>query len=236
MNEKQKIPDLAKLNRSAQVVVLAGMLVIGSLLGYLLGNWHVFSLQNDVEALEHQVAELYDQTEQFDYQQHMAKVELGIEQAASKNLQQELLMAQDESFALRRELTFYQKIMAPELEANGVVIDSLELQQNRNADHYHFRLAIVQTDRQRNLANGKVSLQLRGRLDGAVMVFDLQELANIEDKDRNFSMRYFTVQAGDFVLPQGFLPERIDVEVELSGSDRETLTRSFYWSQLLPVK
>ncbi len=236
MNEKQKIPDLANLNRAAQAVVLAGMLVVGALLGYLLGNWHVFSLQNDVEALEQQIAELYDQAEQFDYQQHMAKVELGIEQAASNSLQQELLMAQDENFALRRELTFYQKIMAPELEANGVVIDSLELQQNRNAGHYHFRLAIVQTERQRNLTKGKVSLQLRGRLDGSVTRFDLQDLANIEEKDRNFSMRYFTVQAGDFVLPEGFLPERIDVEVELSGSDRQTLTRSFYWNQLLSVK
>ncbi|HET8817313.1 MAG TPA: DUF6776 family protein, partial [Pseudidiomarina sp.] len=234
MKASRKIPDLAALTRRMQWVVIAGTLAIGALVGYLAGNWHVFVLQDQVAQLETQVDSLYQRAEEFDYQQHMASVELGIEQAATKSLQQELLSAQDENFALRRELTFYQKIMAPELEASGVVIDSFELQPNRTSDHYHFRLAVVQMERQRSLTKGRVSIQLSGRSqDGSAQSYDVYALANLSEADQEFSMRYFTVQAGDFVLPDNFLPERIDVEVTVAGGTSQQLSKSFYWNQLL---
>ena len=233
MNEKRKLPDLAQLHRGTQVLLLAVMLLIGGLLGYLGGNWHVLVLQDRVSQLELQISQLYERSEQFDYQQHIAQVELGIERAATTSLQQELLAAQDENFALRRELTFYQKIMSPENEASGVVIDSLELQPSRQANTYHFRLALVQTERQRNLISGTVGMRLRGRQNGEPTELDLQSLAAIETKDRQFSMRYFTVQAGTFVLPEGFVPDRIDVDVTIRGAGNQPLTRSFFWEQLL---
>ncbi|RUO38043.1 hypothetical protein CWE22_11535 [Pseudidiomarina aestuarii] len=234
MKASRKIPDLATLTRRMQWVVIAGTLAIGALVGYLAGNWHVFVLQDQVAQLEKQVDSLYERAEVFDYQQHMASVELGIEKAATQSLQQELLSAQDENFALRRELTFYQKIMAPEMEASGVVIDSFELQPNRTEGHFHFRLAVVQMERQRSLTKGSVAIRLSGRSEaGNAQSFDLHALANLTDSDKQFSMRYFTVQAGDFVLPENFLPERIDVEVTVSSGSNQQLSKSFYWNQLL---
>lgn len=232
MKEKKNIIISALVHRFGGWGVLALAIACGALAGYWGGNWHVLSLHDEIERKELLIEQLYERSETFDYQQHIATVELGIERAASKSLQQELLMAQDENFALRRELTFYQKIMAPELEASGVVIDSLELQQNIAANHFHFRLAIVQMERLRNLTKGSLTIRLHGRKEGKSASFDLLALANIEAKDRQFSMRYFTVQAGDFVLPNDFLPERIDVEVNISGSN-QPLSRSFFWSQLL---
>ncbi|PTB84615.1 hypothetical protein C9988_04250, partial [Pseudidiomarina aestuarii] len=96
MKASRKIPDLTTLTRRMQWVVIAGTLAIGALVGYLAGNWHVFVLQDQVEQLETQVDSLYERAEVFDYQQHMASVELGIEKAATQSLQQELLSAQDE--------------------------------------------------------------------------------------------------------------------------------------------
>lgn len=232
MNSEQNITtkDAGHGFRVAIIVTVA--LIAGACLGYFGGHWHVISLQSELQRKNATIESLYESAETFDYQQHIANVELGIERAASKSLQQELLMAQDENFALRREITFYQKIMAPEMEASGVVIDSLELQPNLTEGHFHFRLAIVQMERLRNLTKGNFSIRLHGRKDGQPASFDLLALANIEDKDRQFSMRYFTVQAGDFVVPEGLLPERIDIEVAIAGSS-QSLTRSFYWSQLL---
>jgi hypothetical protein len=232
MKEKQNIITSALVHRFGGWGVIALAISIGALAGYWGGNWHVLTLNERIAQQEATIEQLYERAETFDYQQHIATVELGIERAASQGLQQELLMAQDENFALRRELTFYQKIMAPEMEASGVVIDSLELQQNIAADHYHFRIAIVQMERLRNLTKGTLSMRLHGRRDDQSASFDLLALANVEEKDRQFSMRYFTVQAGDFVLPADFLPERIDVEVKINGAS-QSLTRSFYWSQLL---
>lgn len=235
MNEKRKLPHLAGLPRTWQLLLLAMVLLIGALIGYLAGHWQVFALQHQLAQQNKQITELYERSEQFDYQQHIAQVELGIERAAATSLQQELLAAQDENFALRRELTFYQKIMSPENKASGVVIDSLELQPSRQANTYHFRLALVQTERQRELISGTLNMRLRGRQDGVPSELDLQSLAAIEAKDRQFSLRYFTVQAGTFVLPDGFIAERIDVEVRIKGAGNQPLLGSFVWEQLLLV-
>lgn len=232
MNEKQNIITAALVHRFGGGLVIALAILVGILIGYLGGHWHVLQLQTQVKEQRETIDALYERAETYDYQQHIAMVELGIERAASQGLQQELLMAQDENFALRRELTFYQKIMAPEMEASGVVIDSLEIQKNLAEDHYHFRIAVLQMERLRNLTKGEISMRLYGRKDNQLASFDLLTLANIDAKDRQFNMRYFTVMAGDFILPADFLPERIEVEVSVAGT-RQTLTRSFFWSQLL---
>ena len=99
MNEKQKYIFF----------VLFGL--AGVAIGYLLGAGQNWYLLQRVADLEERQATLYEQAETADYQKHMAEVELGIEQAASQQLQQELAAAQDEALALKRELSFYQKIM-----------------------------------------------------------------------------------------------------------------------------
>lgn len=236
MKDKGKalqVIDYVRLNRQVTVLVIVVAVILGAGCGYLLGHWHSFVQQQRIAALEAQVEQLYQRAETFDYQQHIAQVELGIEKAATESLQSELLSVQDENFALRREIAFYQKIMAPELEAGGVSIDSLELQPHPRPGHFHFRLAIVQLERDRALTKGRVSMRLYGRVGEQGQHYDLYELANISAEDAAFSMRYFTVQAGDFILPDGFIPERIDVAIEVSGRKQESLARSFYWAQLV---
>ncbi|MFC0446487.1 DUF6776 family protein [Pseudidiomarina halophila] len=220
MNEKQKF------------TLIVGA-AIGSLaLGYLIGAGQSWYLLERVNTLELQVERLYEQVETADYEKHIAEVELGIERAASEQLQQDLAVRQDEVLALKRELAFYQKIMAPELEAQGVVIDAFELRPLRQSGHYQFRLAVVQTDRQRGGVKGVLGLTLNGLLNGDKVVLDLFELAELPDSEKEFSMRYFKVQTGSFRLPENFEPESIDVRVNLEGTGNTLLERTFLWSEL----
>lgn len=212
------------------LVIVAGLLGL-VWAGYGLGHWHLHYLAAETARQSQRIDGMYRQIEQLEYRTHILQVELDIEKAANASLQQEMAMAQDETFALRREIAFYQKIMAPELEANGVIIDSLEVSANQRAGHYHFNLALVHLERQRDLVSGRVSLTLVGRRNGERATYDLFELAMIENDSRAFNMRYFNVFAGDFLMPEGFLPERIDVSVAVSGR-RNAIEQSFFWQQL----
>lgn len=222
MNEKQKF------------VLIVGTAISALVVGYLIGaaqNWYLLERVND---LERQVERLYEQAETADYEKHIAEVELGIERAASEQLEQDLLAGQDELLALKRELAFYQKIMAPELEAQGVVIDAFELHELRQPGHYQFRLAVVQTNRQRSGVKGVLGLSLNGLLDGSKVALDLFELAELPATEKEFSMRYFKVQTGSFRLPDNFEPESIDVRIDLQGTGNTLLERTFLWSELQP--
>ncbi|CAB0151654.1 hypothetical protein PSI9734_02029 [Pseudidiomarina piscicola] len=220
MNEKQKFGLIAAVALSAL------------LLGYFIGGGHHWYLSDRVDELEQRVELLYEQAETADYQKHIAEVELGIERAASEQLELDLAAGQDEILALRRELSFYQKIMAPELEAQGVVIDAFELYSLRQPGHFQFRLAVVQTDRQRGGVKGTLHLELHGRTATDKVALDLFDLAELPATERNFSMRYFKVQTGSFRLPSGVEPESIEVRVEVDGSGNTLLERTFLWSEL----
>ncbi|RUO57817.1 DUF6776 family protein [Pseudidiomarina insulisalsae] len=222
MNEKQKY---------IRVGIIASLALA---VGYLLGMGQNWYLHDHVSELETQVERLYEQAETADYQQHIAEVELGIEQAAGEQLQQQLAASQDEILALRRELSFYQKIMAPELAAEGVVIDEFELKSLAQEGHYQFRLAVLQTNRQRGYVKGTVSARLEGRgPDGEALSFDLYELAALDPAEKEFSMRYFKVQTGSFQLPTDFAPEQVRLVVELEEGSNKTLERLFLWSELV---
>lgn len=221
MNEKQKYIFFALFG-------LAGLGV-----GYLLGAGHNWYLLQRVAELEERELTLYEQAETAEYQRHMAEVELGIEQAASKKQLQELAAAQDEVLAIKRELSFYQKIMAPELTAAGVVVDDFELKQLDDERHYQFRFAVLQTERQRGFVKGTIHATLEGRdADDQAVTLDLYELAALDAQERSFAMRYFKAQAGSFRLPEGFAPEQIRVRVVVQDGSPGELERLFLWSEL----
>ncbi|WP_417680647.1 DUF6776 family protein [Pseudidiomarina aquimaris] len=221
MNEKQKYIFF----------VLFGL--AGVAIGYLLGAGQNWYLLQRVADLEERQATLYEQAETADYQKHMAEVELGIEQAASQQLQQELAAAQDEALALKRELSFYQKIMAPELTAEGVVVDDFELKRLSEEGHYQFRFAVLQTERQRGFVKGTIEATLEGRGEAnQPMVFDLYELAGLSPDEQSFTMRYFKAQTGSFKLPTDFAAEQVRLRVVLEDGSPRELERLFLWSEL----
>lgn len=90
MNEKQNIITAALVHRFGGGLVIALAILVGILIGYLGGHWHVLQLQTQVKEQRETIDALYERAETYDYQQHIAMVELGIERAASQGLQQEL--------------------------------------------------------------------------------------------------------------------------------------------------
>lgn len=86
------------------------------------------------------------------------KLKLDIERSANQSLQDELSALQNDNYGLRRDLAFYQKIMAPELQESGVTIDSLTVTKNRSENHFHFSLAVLQIEQRRNFVQGMLQL------------------------------------------------------------------------------
>ncbi|RUO80900.1 hypothetical protein CWI84_03585 [Idiomarina tyrosinivorans] len=234
MNEKWRLSYWQqRYGRLPVMLISVACLAILLWASYRLGMWYGGVLQDKVAQQGQQLSQLYQRIERLEYQRHVNEVELDIEKAANSSLQQELTIAQDENFGLRRELAFYQKIMAPELEADGVVIDSFVLTPNIAERHFHFKLAVIQLERRRKLIEGRISIHLVGRSNGAVKSYDLLDLARISDADRKFAMRYFSLYEGDFFLPEDFVPERFDVKVSLPESAQRQLERRFYWRSVL---
>lgn len=221
-----------RLGRLPVFLAAVGLLILLVYLAYLAGVWHAKSLKDTVSDQSVQLDDMYERLEQMEYQRHIMQVELDIERSSNQSLQDELTTLQNDNYGLRRDLAFYQKIMAPELQQGGVIIDSIAVTPNQAEQHFHFSLAVLQIEQRRRFVEGRVAIDLVGRVNGEKQRVDLMKLANIGKADRSFTMRYFSVYEGDFFMPEGFVPERIDVSVTLTDGGRGTLNRSFFWKDI----
>ena len=212
-------------------LLLAGVSIY---FAYWLGGQAAEIKEQTVAQQDQRLDQLYRQIEGLEYQTNVLSVELDIERSANEELQAELSELQNENYALRRDVAFYQKIMAPELEQGGVVIESFALTPNISKRHFHFSLALLQIEQRRQFVEGKITIELQARTgEKTVKRYNLLELANIEPHPHFFSMRYFSLLEGDFILPEGVLPEHVDVRVTLTEGGRGELERRFYWTQSL---
>ena len=216
-------------------VVLVSLLLLCLVIisAYQVGVWHARYLKQQVSEQKQQLTQLYQQLYQFEYQRNVLQVELDVEKSANQNLQAQLGELQEENYSLRENVAFYQKIMAPELQQSGVIIESLAVSKNRAERHYHFSLALLQVEQRRELVEGEIAIQLVGRVKGEEQRFNLLDLANISPSEHNFMMRYFTLYEGDFLLPKGLVPERIEVTADITRGGSGRLQRTFFWRESL---
>jgi hypothetical protein len=95
--------------------------------GFWLGDQSLSRHQLLIDTQQERLDELYLQSDQQLQQINFLKVEIEIEKQAAVHVNKQLQVEHQKNFKLQKELSFYHKMMAPELEAKGVEVDSFEL-------------------------------------------------------------------------------------------------------------
>lgn len=150
-----------------------------------------------------------------------------IDETARAQVKGSITELQDEILELREELAFYRSIVAPD-DGGGLRIQSLKLTRGAEDRHWHYRLVLIQSIKQEQRANGAVALTVHGVRGGAAAALPLSEVAATPAAPLGYSFKYFQDFEGDLLLPTGFAPARIEVEVQPRGGG-EVVRRSFDW-------
>jgi hypothetical protein len=135
------------------------------------------------------------------------------------------------------ELVFYRGIVSPQDGVAGLRIQNLEIVPADAERHYLLRLVLVQAIVHSRRAAGVVRLQLAGTQDGQPMSVDLDDLVPADSPDRSggafelaYGFRYFQGLEVELVLPVGFEPATINIEIWPSEPRGEQTVQSFEWS------
>ena len=140
---------------------------------------------------------------------------------------------QIESQGKDKELAFYRGIVSPEDGFGGLRIQRLDVVSGGDR-HYKLRLVLMQSMRQDTTVNGSFTVEIEGARDKQPARLTLSEVgAQVrESGDVAFSFRYFQSIEREIVLPEGFEPSAVNVEVKTS---RQTpLKQSFPWQVITP--
>lgn len=135
--------------------------------------------------------------------------------------------------AQEEELVFYRGIVSPQDGVAGLRIQSLDAMPADGERRYSLRIVLVQAIVHSRRVGGAVKLQLEGLRDGQMASFDVADLvADGDDYDMAYQFRYFQGLECEIVLPVGFEPQRLAVEIVPSEPRAEHQSQSFEWADI----
>ncbi|MCS3457360.1 hypothetical protein M2366_003474 [Aeromonas sp. BIGb0405] len=196
--------------------ILLAVLALGALAGYVVGNRQELAQGSLLEVQQQTLARQAEAIGKLESELGVKQTQIATQQAAFEQLQQQLKSQEAQSQELKRQLAFFERIMRPEGEQSGVVIDNLTVQESSVPNRYHYRLALTQPAKQRELFRGQVQIRVEGSQNDKPKILSGRDLQMKAGAGR-YSLRYFQLLEGDWQLPDGFVPDRIRVTISKEG-------------------
>ncbi|MBV7438083.1 DUF6776 family protein [Aeromonas sp. sif2416] len=215
----------------SRIVKLLIVLVMGALIGYFVGNRQELA-QSSLLTVQQETLERQSKAiGQLKTELGVKETLLATQRAAFEQLQQTLKDQEAQVQEQKRQLAFFERIMRPTGEQVGVVVDNLTLQETSVPGRYHYRLALTQPAKKRELFRGQVQIRVEGSLADKPKTLSGRELGMKAGEGR-YALRYFQLLEGNWQLPEGFIPDRVRVTIAKEGRQpaQELLTE---WSEVL---
>ncbi len=154
-----------------------------------------------------------------------------IDDDASVQLKETLAQTQSEALELRKELSFYKSIVAPEQGSRSLAIQTIQLKAN-TVGGYDYKIMVSQRGRNDRFARGTVDVSIEGVNKGQPVTLKLAEVSNDTKKPMKFGFKYFQNFEGVMILPEAFQPDFIRVKVKPSKGKIKAIDEKFAWSDL----
>jgi hypothetical protein len=221
---------------------LAATTVLLPALGYLcfeLGRYQsgysMLDQRREMAQARQQLTEEREASEELRRQVAILQTSREIDRETYARVEADLGELQAQIQAQEEELVFYRGIVSPQDGVAGLRIQNLEVVPADAERHYVLRLVLVQAIVHSRRVAGVVRLHLQGTLDGQPVSYDLEELATGEGNeaggfDMAYSFRYFQGLECELVLPVGFEPASLLVEIWPSEPRGERVDQTFEWS------
>ena len=178
---------------------------------------HIDTLNDSIAELQQQVALLETHRE--------------IDREAYKEVEASLLELQEKIQEQKDAIAFYRGIVSPADGRPGLRVQDFRLTRGAEEREFNLRLVLVQAMKHDRKVSGSVALTIEGSEGGTAKSYALEDLLP-EDADRSwpFSFRYFQDFDRQIILPDGFTPERVRVEVRSRTKSISSIEENFAWA------
>lgn len=213
------------------------LIVISAASGYWYGRYRGFQIEDQAVA---QVERLKEELQQKNVllqesTLRVATLEKGaeVDQKATEGVRQVVKDLKDQIAALQEEVTLYKGIMAPSATNSGLQIQEFTLDSTSEPQRFRFKLMLTQVGDNNRFIQGFVGVNVVGVLNGQVTSIPLMDLSDDIDRlDIRFRYRYFQDVNGELKLPDGFVPEQVQVVAQATGNKAKRLEKTFDWNAL----
>ena len=213
---------------------LAVAFVVGAYLTFEFGriqaDYNVVDAAEERQDYENHIKELQKQIGALNQEIALLETHRDIDQEAYKDVETSLANLQEKIQEQRDAIAFYRGIISPADGQRGLRVQDLRLSKGKDDRQYYIRLVLVQVMQHDRSVKGEVSFSLEGAQNGVATTYNLKQLVPAEETSNwPFSFRYFQNFDRQLILPEGFLPEKINIEVMSRTKSIASVKQSFLW-------
>lgn len=219
------------LKRWILIAALVFAVIAGGFLLYDYGrsraSFDFAALEAEREVMHEQLEKLTRERNSLQQQLVASKRSSEIELQAYSEVDASLRDLQAEILELKEEVAFYRSIVAPRESSRGLRIQRFKITPAADNKTYRYKLVLTQVIKNNRVTRGEVDIQIEGVQNGKHRTMQLTEVSVEKQRDIPFKFKYFQSFEGDLILPEGFVPSRVNIKVK---SNRVTLDKTFGWT------
>jgi len=213
---------------------LAVAIVVGGYLmfefGRIQADYNVVDAAQQRQDYDDRIRDLQKQIGALNQEIALLETHRDIDREAYKDVETSLSDLQEKIQEQRDAIAFYRGIISPADGQRGLRVQDLRLSKGNDDRQYYVRLVLVQVMQHDRSVKGEVNFSLEGAQDGVATTYKLGQLIPADETSSwPFSFRYFQNFDRQLILPVGFLPERINIEVQSRTKSIASVKQSFLW-------
>lgn len=198
--------------------------------GRIQADYNIVDAAAERHALENKISDLDEQIVTLKQEVAMLETHRSIDREAYKVVEKSLTTLELKIQEQQEAIAFYRGIVSPKDGNSGLRVQDLRLTRGTSEREYNLRVVLVQSMQHDRKVSGDVNLKVEGNQDGVETSYTYaQLLPESADKKWIYSFRYFQDFDRQLLLPDGFTPERIKIEVNSKTRSIASIEESFSW-------
>ena len=243
------MPNVVKGSKQEKMVVVpyrpgrrflfVSLLVLGvgasAVGGFMYGYMNTTRSQQSDQATRQEMSEqlIAAETKNLDLRRQVALLDRTsvMDQRATEEVQETVLGLRDRIAQLEQDVVYYRQVVSAETEDTGLVISQLDIDATREANRYRYKLVLRQQDADGDtFLTGHVNVNLVGSQGEEQKILSLRDLSAEQDQlDIRLRFKYFQNIEGELVLPENFVPDRLQVAAVSMEPVEKSINQNFSW-------
>ena len=225
--------------RPGRRFVLVSLLVLGvavsSVGGFMFGYSNTLRSQQSEQATQQELNELLigAETENSELRRQIAILDRSsvMDQLATEEVQETIIGLRDRVAQLEQDIVYYRQVVSAETEDTGLIISQLDIDVTRESNRYRYKLVLRQQDADGDtFLIGHVNINLVGSQGEEKQILSLRDLSAEQDQlDIRLRFKYFQNIEGELVLPENFVPDRLQVAAVSVEPVEKSINQNFSW-------
>jgi len=155
--------------------------------------------------------------------------QLQVDKSAYEELSKELELSNRQLSDLRSELKFYRSIISPEGSPRGARVQDFKIYPGKDVSRFVFKLVLIQPMQDSKELSGKLGFEIRGTQgeETAVIKNPMPDVARVPVR-----FKFFQNVNGEFVLPAGFAPSEVRVNLKVGKKNVLDQKKWWQWSEV----